>query len=359
MTTYNVGGFTFTNEAEAKKAKQELQLIEQLKTKTDISKPTIAKQLLANCKAKGAFQTKVGKDFLNKLEQTANNSADDKQLNKSVSNTPANRKVTSVNNKQPNKPVNNPTVNRKVTFTDNKQFNNLINNTPVNRKVTSADTKNKPMNEKTDNQKNSVSKKRIFIIIASAIATSIIIFLVTYYNYLVTEEFADYTVIAEKLAAEKMLDIILSGIMKIICTGGIVLLCVIAGLGLFADDKASESKVRTIFTSALTVAVVVSICVIWDKDMLEWIMEHIIIIGIMSFLGFAMSKIFKNNILGTIGSTIITVSITTLAASFIMMLAMLAVPIIIFLVLAGIIINAIANTKIIGIIHIWHDDDDN
>jgi len=96
MATYNVGGFTFTNETEAKRAKQELQLIEQLKARTDISKPAIAKQLLENCRDKGTFKTKVGMVFLNKLQQTAKSSVNNKQFNKPVSNTPVNRRATSV-----------------------------------------------------------------------------------------------------------------------------------------------------------------------------------------------------------------------------------------------------------------------
>ncbi len=76
MATYNVGGFTFDSESEAKRAKQELQLIENLKAKTDINNPIIAKQLFDRCKATGKFKTKIGIDFLNKLQQTANNSID-------------------------------------------------------------------------------------------------------------------------------------------------------------------------------------------------------------------------------------------------------------------------------------------
>jgi len=125
MATYNVGGFTFTSEAEAKRARQELQAIKDIKSRTNISNPAVAKQILYNCKTKEIFKTEVGTDFLSELQQTAKNSVDNKQFNKSVNNTP---------------------VNKRVTSTDNKQFNELVNNTPVkkftyvdNRKVTYVD----------------------------------------------------------------------------------------------------------------------------------------------------------------------------------------------------------------------------
>jgi len=134
MATYNVGGFTFTNEDEAKRAKQELQAIENIKIRINISNPAAAKQLLYNCKIKGTFKTKVGMDFLNKLQQTAKNSV------------------------------------------DNKQFNKSVNNTPVNKRVTLADMENDLAHKETSNQKNSESKKRIFIISAATVLSAVIIF---------------------------------------------------------------------------------------------------------------------------------------------------------------------------------------
>jgi len=135
MATYNVGGFTFTNEAEAKRAKQELQAIENIKSRTNISNPAIAKQILYTCKTKGAFKTKVGTDFLNKLQQTAKSSV------------------------------------------DNKQFNKSVNNTPVNKRVTLADMENNLAHEEANNQKNSELKKRIFIISAVTVLSVVIIYI--------------------------------------------------------------------------------------------------------------------------------------------------------------------------------------
>lgn len=102
MAIYNVGGFTFDSESEAKMAKQELQLIENLKAKTDINNPIIAKQLFNRCKATGRFKTKIGIDFLNKLQQTVKDSIDnninDKIYEKSLSILKRSHKKDSINN---------------------------------------------------------------------------------------------------------------------------------------------------------------------------------------------------------------------------------------------------------------------
>jgi len=149
MAIYNVGGFIFTDEDEVKRAKQELQAIENIKIRTNISNPAVAKQLLYDCKTKGVFKTKVGMNFLSKLQQTAKNSVDNKQLNKSENNTPVNKRVASTDNKQFNKSKNNTSVNRKITSVYNKQFNKSKNNTPVNRRVTSI--YNKQFNKSENN----------------------------------------------------------------------------------------------------------------------------------------------------------------------------------------------------------------
>jgi len=131
MAIYNVDDFTFDTEEEAKRAKQELQLIENLKNKTNINSPVIAKQLLDRCKAAGTFKTKVGTEFLSELQQTAdisdNNKVNDKNSNEilSVSNNENTKNY--INNKTNDKDIENTSSSASNKVYPKNYINNNIN----------------------------------------------------------------------------------------------------------------------------------------------------------------------------------------------------------------------------------------
>ncbi len=69
---YTVGEYTFDDEATAAKASKEAETISYIRSRTDFTKPENAKRIINTIRQNNMFETRLGLDFVEKLEMFVN-----------------------------------------------------------------------------------------------------------------------------------------------------------------------------------------------------------------------------------------------------------------------------------------------
>ena len=66
---YTVGDYTFDDEVTAQKARKEAETISYIRSRTDFTKPANAQKIINTIRNNEMFETKLGLDFVEKLER--------------------------------------------------------------------------------------------------------------------------------------------------------------------------------------------------------------------------------------------------------------------------------------------------
>ena len=73
---YTVGDYTFDDEATAEKARKEAETISYIRSRTDFTKPENAQKIINTIRNNNMFETRLGLDFVEKLERFVNGGDD-------------------------------------------------------------------------------------------------------------------------------------------------------------------------------------------------------------------------------------------------------------------------------------------